>query len=263
MVLYSIQSAKASHAKPPSISLRRETQALHLITRIPLIQRREKLRSREEKSTFTQWFSSVYARSLKDQARKSKDPRTQILEPRTQSKHFYHSSATFYPYVEQQPNRGHFTKAIQLSSPSYIALPTLPYIPIRAPHTYFSPQALCLARVHYIYRRGAEHQFHSHTVRMRQKLRLRHHPKALQKDIVSTYIGRWVDLYRLLMRPIQVNPATNIGSHHPLYEGLENNPIRDLFPTQLMHLVIIIIGVTDEAQQIHSQTTIGLHTNDY
>ena len=31
-----------------------------------------------------------------------------------------------------------------------IALPTLPYIHIRAPHTYFSPQALCLARVHYI-----------------------------------------------------------------------------------------------------------------
>ena len=46
------------------------TQALRLIACIPLIQRREKLRSREEKSAFMQWFSSVYVRGLKDQARK-------------------------------------------------------------------------------------------------------------------------------------------------------------------------------------------------
>ena len=51
-------------------------QALRLIARIPLIQWREKHRSREEKSTFTQWFSAVYVRSLKDQARQSKYPRT-------------------------------------------------------------------------------------------------------------------------------------------------------------------------------------------
>ena len=56
--------------------LRSDTQALRLIASIPLIQRREKYRSREEKSTFTQWFSSIYARSLKDQARKPKYPRT-------------------------------------------------------------------------------------------------------------------------------------------------------------------------------------------
>ena len=49
----------------------------------------------------------------------------------------------------------------------------------------------------------------------------------------STYIGRRTNLYRLLMWPIQVNPATNIGSLHPLYESLENDPIRELFPLHL------------------------------
>ena len=62
--------------------LRRDTQALRLIASIPLIQRREKYHSREGKNVFTQWFSSIYARSLKDQVRKSKDPRTEILELR-------------------------------------------------------------------------------------------------------------------------------------------------------------------------------------
>ena len=77
------------------IPLRSDTQALRLIASIPLIQRREKHRSREEKSVFSQWYSSIYARSLKDQARKSKYPRTQILDPRTQSKLICHSSTTF------------------------------------------------------------------------------------------------------------------------------------------------------------------------
>ena len=69
-VLLAIYSAKVSHAQLPDIPLRSDTQALHLIASIPLIQRKEKHRSREEKSTFTQWFSSVYVRGLKDQARK-------------------------------------------------------------------------------------------------------------------------------------------------------------------------------------------------
>jgi len=64
--LLSIYSAKASHAQRPDMPLRSDTQALRFIVRIPLIQWREKHRSREEKSTFTQWFSSIYARSLKD-----------------------------------------------------------------------------------------------------------------------------------------------------------------------------------------------------
>ena len=68
--------AKVSHAQLPDIPLRRDTQALRLIASIPLIQRREKCPSREEKSAFPQWYSSIYARSLKDQARKSKYPRT-------------------------------------------------------------------------------------------------------------------------------------------------------------------------------------------
>ena len=72
-------------------------QALRLIARILLIQRKGKYSSREEKRTFPQWFSSVYVRSLKDRARQSKYPRTQILEPRTQPKLFCHSSATFIP----------------------------------------------------------------------------------------------------------------------------------------------------------------------
>ena len=109
---------------------RSHQKALRFIASILLIQRRVKHSSHEEKSAFTQWFSPIYARSLKDQARKSKYPRTQILEPRTQSKLICYSSTTLYSYPEQQPNRGHFTKlyrnrfkAIQLSSPSYIALP--------------------------------------------------------------------------------------------------------------------------------------------
>ena len=91
----------------PTTSLSEEIrQALRLSASIPLILQRERYPSHGEKSAFTQWFSSVYVRSLKDQARKSKYPRTQILEPRTQSKLICHSSATFYPYVEQQPNIG-------------------------------------------------------------------------------------------------------------------------------------------------------------
>ena len=45
--------AKALHAQLPDMLLRRDTQALRLIARIPLILRREKHRSREEKSAFT------------------------------------------------------------------------------------------------------------------------------------------------------------------------------------------------------------------
>ena len=124
-------------------------QALRLIARIPLIQRREKCYSCEEKSDFPQWFSSVYARSLKDQAGKSKYPRTQILEPRTQLKLFYHSSATFIPtwsrklievtsqiYIAshrklyRNPSKAiqeSGQSSIQFSSPSYIAQLSCPY----------------------------------------------------------------------------------------------------------------------------------------
>jgi len=52
-VLPSIYSAKASHAQLPDIPLRSNTQAPRLIARIPLVQRREKCPSREEKSAFT------------------------------------------------------------------------------------------------------------------------------------------------------------------------------------------------------------------
>ena len=60
----SIYSAIAQPAQLPDMSLRRDTQALHLIARIPLIQRREKSPSREEKSAFTQWNFLIYVRSL-------------------------------------------------------------------------------------------------------------------------------------------------------------------------------------------------------
>ena len=49
----SLYCAKALHAQLPDMPLRRDTQALRLIARIPLIQRREKHRSRKEKSAFT------------------------------------------------------------------------------------------------------------------------------------------------------------------------------------------------------------------
>ena len=52
-VLYSIYSAETSHAQLPDIPLRSDTQALRLIANTPLIQRREKCPSREEKSAFT------------------------------------------------------------------------------------------------------------------------------------------------------------------------------------------------------------------
>ena len=44
--------ATVSHVQLPYIPLRSDTQALRLIASIPLIQRREKCYSREEKSTF-------------------------------------------------------------------------------------------------------------------------------------------------------------------------------------------------------------------
>ena len=113
-VLPSILCAKVSHAQLPNTPLRRDTQALRLISSIPLIQRREKCPSREGKSAFTQWFSSVYARSLKDQARKFKYPRTQILDPRTQPKLICHSSTTFIPTWSNN--------LIEVTSQCYIAL---------------------------------------------------------------------------------------------------------------------------------------------
>ena len=51
-VLPSVYCAKTSCAQLPDMPLRRDTQALRLIARIPLIQRREKCPSREEKSAF-------------------------------------------------------------------------------------------------------------------------------------------------------------------------------------------------------------------
>ena len=139
-VLSSIQSAKASRTQLSDMPLRSDTQALRLIASIPLIQRREKCSSREEKSAFTQWFSSVYARSLKDQARKSKYPRTQILELRTQPKLSYHSSATFIPTQSNNLNRSHFSKpysfapkAIQESKQSYIGISLKLYSFLRHP----------------------------------------------------------------------------------------------------------------------------------
>ena len=68
--------AKVSHAQLPDMPRRSDTQVLRLIASIPLIQRREKCPSREEKSAFPEWFFRIYARSLKDQARQSKYPRT-------------------------------------------------------------------------------------------------------------------------------------------------------------------------------------------
>ena len=52
-VLPSTYCAKASRAQLSDIPLQSDTQALHLITRIPLILRREKRPSREGKSAFT------------------------------------------------------------------------------------------------------------------------------------------------------------------------------------------------------------------
>ena len=49
----SLFSAKASHIQHPDIPLRRDIQALRLVVRIPLIQRKEKRHSREEKSAFS------------------------------------------------------------------------------------------------------------------------------------------------------------------------------------------------------------------
>ena len=51
--LYLFYSAKALHTQLPDIPLRSDTQASRFIVSIPLIQRREKHCSREEKSAFT------------------------------------------------------------------------------------------------------------------------------------------------------------------------------------------------------------------
>ena len=102
-----------AHPAHTDMPLRRGTQALRLIANTPLIQRRKKSHSREEESAFTQWGFSIYAHSLKDQARKSKYPRTQILEPRTQPKLICHASTTFIP--------ARSNNLIQVTSQSYIA----------------------------------------------------------------------------------------------------------------------------------------------
>ena len=110
----SIQSAKASHAQLTPICLSEEIRKPFVLLRIPLIQRREKYPSPKEKSTFSQWFSSVYVHSLKDQARQSKYPRTQILGPHTQSKLICRSSITFIPMRSNN--------LIEVTSQSYIGI---------------------------------------------------------------------------------------------------------------------------------------------
>ena len=119
---------------------RSHQKALRFIASILLIQRRERCPSREEKSAFTQWFSPIYARSLKDQARKSKYPRTQILEPRTQSKLICYSSTTFLPTRSNNLIVGHFTKLysflrhpIQVVIATYIASSSDHYRSARRP----------------------------------------------------------------------------------------------------------------------------------
>ena len=99
--------------------------SLRPIASIPLIQRRGKCHFREGKSTFTQWYSSIYARSLKDQARQSKYPRTQIYRPRTQSKLICHSSTTFIPTQSNNP--------IQVTSQIYIGISPKLYSFLRHP----------------------------------------------------------------------------------------------------------------------------------
>ena len=120
-----ISCAKASHAQLADIPLRRDTQALLRIALIPLIQRRENCPSHEEKSAFPQWFFHIYARSFKDQVRKSKYPRTQILDPRTQSKLICHSSATFIPTRSK--------KLIEVTSQSSIGIEPKLYSFLRHP----------------------------------------------------------------------------------------------------------------------------------
>ena len=51
-VLPSVYAAKASHAQLPDSLSEASKQALRLIASIPIIQRREKCHSREEKSAF-------------------------------------------------------------------------------------------------------------------------------------------------------------------------------------------------------------------
>ena len=75
-VLYLECQGIARSVPPPDMPLRSDTQALRLIANIPLIQRRKKYHSREEKVPCHSGFSCIYVRGLKDQARQSKYPRT-------------------------------------------------------------------------------------------------------------------------------------------------------------------------------------------
>ena len=109
-VLTSIQSAKASHAQLPDMSLRSDTQALRLIASIPLIQRKEKHHSREGKSAFTQWFSSVFVRSLKRPGTSAQISTHVDIRATYIAQTYLPLVLNFYPYAEQQPNIGHITK---------------------------------------------------------------------------------------------------------------------------------------------------------
>ena len=129
------------NAQLTPICLSEEIRKPFVLLRIPLIPSGGKRVLLMKKKRLHVVFFSIYARSLKDQARKSKYPRTQILEPRTQPKLICHSSTTFIPtrsnnlievtspsYIAQHRKLyRNQSKAIQLSSPSYIALPTHPY----------------------------------------------------------------------------------------------------------------------------------------
>ena len=116
---------------------RSHQKALRFIASIPLIQRRVKCLSREEKVPSRSAFSASMYVALKT---RHVNPNIHVrrYQSHVRSPNFSATRPQFYSYVEQQPNRGHFTKlyrnrskAIQLSSPSYIALPTHPYTYMR------------------------------------------------------------------------------------------------------------------------------------
>ena len=108
--------AKASCAQLPDIPLRSDTQALRFIARIPLILRREKCPSREEKkvpsrSSFPLSMHVVLKTRYVIQISTYVDIRAAHV-----AQTYLPLVHNFYPYEEQHPHIGHVTKLYRKQS---------------------------------------------------------------------------------------------------------------------------------------------------
>ena len=138
IVLSSIRVLRHRHPAHTDMPLE-EIRKPFVLLRIPLIQRREKCPSHEEKAPSRSGFPLSMNVVLKT---RHANPNIHVrrYQSYVRSPNLSATPHNFYPYAEQQPNRGHFTelysfapKAIQESAQSYIAFFAIPYSSIYVP----------------------------------------------------------------------------------------------------------------------------------